>query len=125
MVRATAPDVPPRALEFMFVFMFIPQALLPLVALLYASGIIQDEQEEQTFTYLLIRPIPNWAIYVRQTVGHADDHVVLTAVFTTLTYVVIYVGADTGWRRTSRCAVSRRSAFTRWPSSPIAVCSAS
>ena len=51
------------ALEFMLVMMFIPQALLPLVALLYASGIIQDEQEEQTITYLLVRPIPKWAIY--------------------------------------------------------------
>src|SRR4051812_39800571 len=59
-VRLTAEDVPPLALEFMFVFLFIPQALLPLVALLYGSGIVQDEQEEQTFTYLLIRPMPRW-----------------------------------------------------------------
>src|SRR5260370_24980906 len=58
LVRATAPDAPAVELEFVFAFMFIPQALLPLVALLYASGIIRDEQEEQTFTYLLIRPIP-------------------------------------------------------------------
>src|SRR5262245_31150349 len=63
-VRATAPDVPAINLEFVFVFMLIPQALLPLVALLYGSGIIQDEQEEQTLTYLLIRPMPRWAIYV-------------------------------------------------------------
>src|ERR1700681_4792467 len=34
-VRATAPDVPSVLLEFSFVFMFIPQAFLPLVALLY------------------------------------------------------------------------------------------
>src|SRR5437660_477854 len=63
-VRATAPDVPALVLEFLFVFMFIPQALLPLVALLYGSGIIQDEQEEQTLTYLLMRPISKWAIYL-------------------------------------------------------------
>src|SRR5262245_1469242 len=61
---ATAEDAPPILLEFLFVFLFIPQALLPLVALLYGSGIVQDEQEEQTFTYLLIRPMPRWAIYV-------------------------------------------------------------
>src|SRR5947199_6129272 len=47
-VRATAPNVPGMWLEFSFGFMFIPQALLPLVALIYGSGIIQDEQEEQT-----------------------------------------------------------------------------
>src|SRR6478672_9306962 len=41
-VRATAPDAPPVAVEFIFAFMFIPQGLLPLVGLLYASGLIQD-----------------------------------------------------------------------------------
>jgi ABC-2 type transport system permease protein len=95
-VRVTAPDAPPRALEFMFVFMFIPQALLPLLALLYGSGIIQDEQEEQTFTYLLIRPMPRWAIYGVKVFATLTTTVVLTAVFTSLTYAVIYVGADAG-----------------------------
>src|SRR5947209_4341195 len=63
LIRATAEGAPPREVEFVLGFFFIPQALLPLVALVYASGIIQDEQEEQTLTYLLIRPIPRWAIY--------------------------------------------------------------
>ncbi len=82
-------------LEFLFVFMLIPQALLPLLALLYGSGIIQDEQEEQTFTYLLIRPIPRWAIYAIKVLATLTTTVVLTAVFTTLTYAVIYVGSPT------------------------------
>src|SRR5579862_5691066 len=63
LVRATSPDVPLITLEFVFGFMFIPQAILPLLALIYASGIVRDEQEEQTMTYLLIRPIPKWALY--------------------------------------------------------------
>ena len=63
LIRATASDAPIVVIEFLLVFMFIPQALLPLIALVYAAGIIQDEQEEQTLTYLLIRPIPRWAIY--------------------------------------------------------------
>jgi ABC-2 type transport system permease protein len=92
-VRATAPNVPGMMLEFSLVFMFIPQALLPLVALLYGSGIIQDELEEQTFTYLQVRPIPKWAIYVVKLLATLTTAVVLTAVFTTLTYVVIYIGA--------------------------------
>src|SRR6476646_2813788 len=58
LLRWVAPSVPLRILECMLAFMFIPQALLPLVALVYASGIVRDEQEEQTITYLLVRPIP-------------------------------------------------------------------
>ena len=73
-------------------FMFIPQALLPLVALVYATGIIQDEQEEQTLTYLLIRPIPRWAIFMVKLLATLTTTVLLTAVFTALTYVAVYVG---------------------------------
>jgi ABC-2 type transport system permease protein len=96
LVRALAPDAPAVQMEFLFIFMLIPQALLPLLALLYGSGIIQDEQEEQTFTYLLIRPMPRWAIYLTKVLATLTTVVVLTAVFTTLTYAVIYLGADTG-----------------------------
>jgi ABC-2 type transport system permease protein len=95
-VRATAPGAPPILLEFIFVFMFIPQALLPLLALLYASGIIRDEQEEQTFTYILVRPISKWAVYLVKVLATLTTTAALTAVFTALTYVVIYVGADAG-----------------------------
>jgi ABC-2 type transport system permease protein len=96
LVRATSPNVPSIWLEFLFAFMFIPQALLPLVALLYASGMIRDEQEEQTITYLLIRPIPKWALYVLKLLATLTTTVVLTAVFTALTYAAIYLGGDTG-----------------------------
>jgi ABC-2 type transport system permease protein len=96
LVRATATDPPLILLEFLFVFMLIPQALLPLVALFYGSGIIQDEQEEQTLTYLLIRPLPRWAIYAVKVLATLTTVVVLTSIFTALTYVVLYVGADAG-----------------------------
>src|SRR5260370_17123603 len=95
-VRLTAPDVPALGEEFMFAFMLIPQALLPLLALLYASGIIQDEQEEQTFTYILIRPIGKWAIYVVKMLATLTTTVALSTVFTALTYLVIYTGTDAG-----------------------------
>jgi ABC-2 type transport system permease protein len=91
-VRRTAHDVPSVNIEFVFVFMFIPQALLPLLALIYASGMIQDEQEEQTITYLLIRPIAKWAIYLTKLLATLTTTVCLTAIFTALTYVVIYAG---------------------------------
>jgi ABC-2 type transport system permease protein len=96
LVRLTAPrEVPGVALEFMFVFMLIPHAVLPLAALIYASGIIQDEQEDQTITYLLIRPLPKWAIYVVKLLATITTTLILTWVFTTLTYAAIYLGAAT------------------------------
>lgn len=94
LMRTTAHHVPSGALEFLLLFMFVPQAILPLVALLYASGMIQDEQEEQTITYLLIRPLPKWALYAVKLLATVTTAVVLTAVFTVLTYAVIYLGAD-------------------------------
>jgi ABC-2 type transport system permease protein len=79
---------------FTLALMFIPQALLPIVALLYASGIIQDEQEDQTITYLLLRPIPKWAIYTLKLLAVMTTTAVLVAVFTVLTYVAIYFGTQ-------------------------------
>jgi len=80
----------------MLAMMFIPQALLPIVALLYASGIVQDEQEEQTITYLLVRPIAKWAMYTVKLLATLTTAVVLTVLFTALTYAAIYIGADAG-----------------------------
>ncbi len=97
LVRATAPNVPPLALEFLLVMMFVPQALLPLAALLYASGIIQDEQEEQTITYLLLRPIPKWAIYGVKLLAAMTTTAVLVVAFVALTYLAIYANADVSY----------------------------
>jgi len=93
LIRATAPNAPEIFLEFLLAFLFIPQALLPLVALLHASGMIQDEQEEQTITYLLIRPIPKWALYLGKLVATLTTAVALTAFFTAIAYAAIYWGA--------------------------------
>src|SRR5262245_61017859 len=93
-IRLTAPDAPAIWIEFLLAFLFIPHALLPLVALVYASGIINDEQEEQTLTYLLVRPIPRWAIYVVKLLATLTTTIMLTVIFTTLTYAATYVGGD-------------------------------
>ncbi|HJZ93476.1 MAG TPA: ABC transporter permease [Gemmataceae bacterium] len=104
LIRATAPDAPAAVVEFLLAFMFIPQALLPLVALVYATGIIQDEQEEQTLTYLLIRPIRRWAIYLVKLLATLTTTILLTAVFTVLTYAAVYVGgASEGLNVPRRC----------------------
>jgi ABC-2 type transport system permease protein len=93
LLRTLAPKVPGDALEFLIVYMLIPQALLPLLGLVYASGIIQDEQEEQTITYLLMRPIPKWAMYFAKLLATLTTTVGLVALFTVLTYAAIYLGA--------------------------------
>src|SRR5438105_4011962 len=51
-------------LEYAIALTVLPHTLVPLVALLYASGMVEDEIEEQTLTYLLIRPLPKWAVYL-------------------------------------------------------------
>jgi ABC-2 type transport system permease protein len=90
MIRFADPDVPGRFLEFLLVWFLIPQAFLPLVALLYASGIIQDEQEDQTITYLLIRPISKRLIYMVKMLATWTTCVLLVVGLIVLTYAAIY-----------------------------------
>lgn len=94
-----APHPPPAGhLEFALVFNLIPHALAPLTALLYAAGIIQDEVEEQTLTYLLLRPLPRWALYITKLAATMLTTAVLVGAFTILTYVVIYWTSADLWR---------------------------
>jgi ABC-2 type transport system permease protein len=90
-IRSTARDPASILLEFVLGFMLVPQALLPLIALLYASGMIQDEQEEQTITYLLVRPIPKWAIYLMKLLATCTTAVILTLILTIFTYAAVYL----------------------------------
>ena len=93
-----APHPPSAAdLEFGIVFNFIPHALVPLTALLYAAGMIQDEVEEQTLTYLLLRPLPRPALYLTKLVATWLVTAALAAVFTTLTFAVIWWGQPQLW----------------------------
>lgn len=87
-------QVPYRAgwTEAVLVFGLIPQALLPLAALLFATGMVQDDVEEQTLTYLLIRPIPRWMIYVVKVVGTWLVAATVTALFTAAALGVVYWG---------------------------------
>jgi ABC-2 type transport system permease protein len=88
---------PPEELEFAFVFNFIPHALATLAALLYAAGIIQDEVEEQTLTYLLVRPVPRWALYLGKLLVTVVVTSLMVGVFTALTMVIIYWNSDVLW----------------------------
>jgi ABC-2 type transport system permease protein len=97
LARHYNPDDPRDQAEEVLVFYMIPQALVPLTALVLAAGMIQDEVEEQTWTYLLVRPLPRWAIYVAKLAGTLAVSVGVTAVFTTITMVAIHGGADDFW----------------------------
>lgn len=88
---------PPEVLEFALIFNLIPHALAPLTALLYAAGAIQDEVEEQTLTYLLLRPLPRWALYVTRLAVAWLTTSVLTGLFTMLTLAVIYWNTPELW----------------------------
>jgi ABC-2 type transport system permease protein len=107
LLRATGADVPGLFLEFLLLWILIPQALLPLVALLYASGIIQDEQEDQTITYLLTRPIPKWLIYAVKMVATWTTAVLLVIALTLLTFLAIYTKSGDAFAIVSyRCFVA-------------------
>ena len=93
-VNLTARFAPPvEQLQFALIFNLIPHALAPLAALLYATGIIQDEVEEQTLTYLLLRPMPRSAIYLTRLLATILMTSLLTAVFTAATFAVIALTA--------------------------------
>ncbi len=95
-IRLTGADVPSLFLEFVLLWILVPQALLPLVALLYSSGIIQDEQEEQTITYLLVRPISKPLIYAAKMAATWTTTILLVVALTVLTYAAIYASAEEG-----------------------------
>ncbi len=85
---------PPAAadLEFALIFTMIPHVLVPLTALLFASGMIQDEIEEQTLTYLLVRPLPRWALYLTKLLATLLTTIALATLFTFAAYAAIYLG---------------------------------
>lgn len=84
------PRYDPKTVELALVFGLIPQTLLPLTALVFASGMIQDEIEEQTLTYLLIRPLPRPMIYATKLAATWAVMAGLSAVFTGISFAVIY-----------------------------------
>jgi ABC-2 type transport system permease protein len=93
-VGLTSRHGPPAEFEFAFIYNLIPHALAPLAALLYAAGIIQDDVEEQTLTYLLLRPLPRWGLYLVKLLATLLVTSALIAVFTTATFATIALTAN-------------------------------
>jgi ABC-2 type transport system permease protein len=88
--------VPPPAesLEFALLLNLVPHALAPLAALVYAAGVIQDDVEDQTLTYLLLRPLPRRALYLVKLLATLLLTSLLAAVFTAATLAVIALVAN-------------------------------
>ncbi len=86
-----------EATEEILVFYMIPQALVPLSALVLASGMIRDEVEGQTITYLLIRPLPRPSIYAAKLLAAWCVCAALSAVFLAVTLAAIHWGTSDFW----------------------------
>jgi ABC-2 type transport system permease protein len=80
--------------EFALLLNLVPHALAPLAALLYAAGIIRDDAEEQTLTYLLLRPLPRRALYAVRLLATIVVTSLLTAVFTAAALAIIALTAS-------------------------------
>jgi len=80
--------------EWGVILTFAPTALLSFAALLNAAGLIQDEIEEQTLTYLLLRPTPRWMIYLAKLLAATLATVVIACVFHALAYFCLYTRTD-------------------------------
>lgn len=95
LIRRYSESYLPELGENLLVFVMIFQALMPITALLFASGMVQDDVEEQTMTYVMIRPIPRWAIYLAKAAATFLVSFVRAAFFTILTLAVVHLGTGT------------------------------
>src|SRR5262245_16182623 len=80
LIRSFKQPDSPEIVQSALIFNLIPHVLAPLAAMLYATGVIQDEVEDQTLTYLLIRPLPRWAIYLTKLLASVLTSSLLVAV---------------------------------------------
>jgi ABC-2 type transport system permease protein len=87
----------PAAIAKLVILGLFFQALVPLAALLFASGMVQDDVEEQTITYLLIRPIPRWTIYLSKLLGTFLLTWIMASVFAIVTLTIVYWGEPELW----------------------------
>lgn len=83
---------PGEAVEFALVLTLLPHGLAPLTALLYAAGVVADEVEEQTLTYLLLRSVPRWQLYLTKLLATFCVTAALASAGVAALYLAIYAG---------------------------------
>ena len=91
LIRWNGSQDSPGAIEFITLLNLIPYSALPFTSLLFASGLIQDEVEEQTLTYLLLRPLPRWLIYLTKLAASVATTILFATVCTAMNLLVIYL----------------------------------
>ena len=96
-LRNLARPAPGDALELALVFILLPHGLAPLTALLYAAGVVSDEVEEQTLTYLLLRSVPRWQLYLTKLLATMCLTSTLVAFGVMALYLAIYAGTPEFW----------------------------
>jgi ABC-2 type transport system permease protein len=99
-LRSIARPAPPDVLEFALILNLLPQGLAPLTALLYAAGVVRDEVEEQTLTYLLLRSVPRWAVYATRLLATMVVTTLLVGATTIALYLAVYWGVPDLWGET-------------------------
>lgn len=90
LLRSLKNPPPGGALEYELVFHLLPHGLAPLTALLYGAGLVHDEVEQQTLTYLLMRPLPRWGLYVTKLLATVCMTTLLLAGSAAALYLSIY-----------------------------------
>ena len=87
----------PGEAEYALILTLIPVGLLPLTSLLFCAGLVQDEVEGQTLTYLLTRPLPKWSIYAAKLLATYAVTAVIAALGVGATYAVVAWGQPDYW----------------------------
>lgn len=96
-------EIVPAFLKFEFygVLAYFSSVVAPLTILLLATGMIRDEQENQTLTYLLMCPIPRWALYLSKLLAAILVGWLITIVCMGLVMFCLWTGsshqAPTSW----------------------------
>ena len=105
--RLKAIDVLPAHLtmEFFTVLAYYSNVVAPLTILLLASGMIRDEQENQTLTYLFMCPIPRWALYLSK---------LLAAILVAWLITVLCMGLVMLFLWSGSSVATPQMWFTRW-----------
>jgi len=75
---------------------FYPNLIIPLASLLFATGLIRDEVEDQTLTYLLVSPVARPAIYLMKLKAACHLTILLVVGFAALSVALLTVGVPIG-----------------------------
>ncbi|HEX9637189.1 MAG TPA: ABC transporter permease [Acidobacteriota bacterium] len=70
--------------------------LLLLATVFYGCAVVREEVENKTLTYLLVRPIPKWAIYLGRTLAALVVVLLLLSLSLTLCYAVCALASASG-----------------------------